>query len=315
MLCLNNLKKAVLVSFLLLLLFTFASSFTASYEAVIEENGRAFVAASFQGEGTLNVPLPEDADELIVENALYVQASNGIDLSIGSTQTASIYFVSDLLTSKSSGEWLFEQTLPTELEKFSLFLYLPKTALIKSTLPNAVISNTEESKLLKWDFLSSPLIPEKVSAKYGFTGSAQTPNTQTALTSSEWQTALIGLGIIIILIVAFFFLFSFFQKNKKRVFPKKQFEEKQEKKPEILKEEKSAQKEMLKTFTENQKKIVELLLKYRGEIKRNQLERESGISKSSLAASLFQLEQKNVIQIDKANVVHYIRLTEWFKNL
>jgi len=50
-------------------------------------------------------------------------------------------------------------------------------------------------------------------------------------------------------------------------------------------------------------------------MKRNKLERESKISKSSLANSLNNLEKKNILEIDKTYVVHTVKISDWFNKL
>ena len=52
-----------------------------------------------------------------------------------------------------------------------------------------------------------------------------------------------------------------------------------------------------------------------GRMKRSKLERESGVSKSSLAASLKNLERKKIIEVDRTYASHYVRFTEWFNGL
>jgi uncharacterized membrane protein len=72
---------------------------------------------------------------------------------------------------------------------------------------------------------------------------------------------------------------------------------------------------VLKTLTGNETKIISLLLQNNGGMRRNELERLSGVPKSSLASSLYNLEQRNIIRVDKSYAVHYVELTEWFKSL
>lgn len=71
----------------------------------------------------------------------------------------------------------------------------------------------------------------------------------------------------------------------------------------------------MKTFSENQRMVTKLLIENNGGMKRNELERISGLAKSSLALTLKQLERKNVLVVKKHNVTHYVELTGWFKGL
>jgi len=71
----------------------------------------------------------------------------------------------------------------------------------------------------------------------------------------------------------------------------------------------------MKTLSKNEDKAITLLAASNGEMKRNLLERKSGLAKSSLASCLNMLERKNIVEVDKTSVVHFVRFTEWFKEL
>ena len=75
------------------------------------------------------------------------------------------------------------------------------------------------------------------------------------------------------------------------------------------------QMNIIRAANENEAKVLTLLLKHNGHLKRNVLEKESGISKSSLASALKNLEKKNIVGIDRSFHVHYITLSPWFRKL
>lgn len=72
---------------------------------------------------------------------------------------------------------------------------------------------------------------------------------------------------------------------------------------------------VIKTLSENEKKVVNLLIKNKGLIRRSVLEKESEISKSSLAATLKNLEKKKIVEVDKKYPAHSVKLTKWFNEL
>ncbi len=74
-------------------------------------------------------------------------------------------------------------------------------------------------------------------------------------------------------------------------------------------------KEMMETFNENDLKIVNLLLSSEGKSRRNELERKSGISKSSLAMALNRLEKRKIIEIDRTATTHFVKLADYFLRL
>ena len=61
--------------------------------------------------------------------------------------------------------------------------------------------------------------------------------------------------------------------------------------------------------------VLRIMLKHHGHIKRNALERESELSKSSLASVLKNLERKKLLEIDRTFFVHHVSLSDWFRNL
>jgi uncharacterized membrane protein len=74
-------------------------------------------------------------------------------------------------------------------------------------------------------------------------------------------------------------------------------------------------KEMMETFNENDLKIANFLLSAGGKSRRNDLERRSGISKSSLAMALNRLEKRKIIEIDRTSTTHFVKLSDYFLKL
>lgn len=77
----------------------------------------------------------------------------------------------------------------------------------------------------------------------------------------------------------------------------------------------SKKESVIKTLSVNEKKIVNIVVENKGVIRRSELEKKSGISKSSLAAALKNLEKKKILVVDKTYPAHSIKLTEWFNEL
>lgn len=77
----------------------------------------------------------------------------------------------------------------------------------------------------------------------------------------------------------------------------------------------NAKAEVLKTLGQNELKVLGLLEANGGELKRNVLEQDAGLAKSSLAATLKQLERKNIIEINRLSKVHLVKFSDWFRNL
>ena len=72
---------------------------------------------------------------------------------------------------------------------------------------------------------------------------------------------------------------------------------------------------VMKALSPNEALIVEIMIQKEGAIRRNELEKQTKLAKSSLASSLYNLEKRNIVIVDKTNVVHFVKFTEWFNNL
>src|SRR3989338_3613373 len=60
-----------------------------------------------------------------------------------------------------------------------------------------------------------------------------------------------------------------------------------------------AQMNILRAANHNEGVVLRVILKHNGQVKRNMLEKETKLPKSSLASSLHNLEKKNIIEIDR----------------
>jgi predicted DNA-binding transcriptional regulator len=75
------------------------------------------------------------------------------------------------------------------------------------------------------------------------------------------------------------------------------------------------QKQIFQTLTDNELRIIKLLLELRKPLRRSFIEKKLEIAKSSLATTLQNLERKKLIILDKTYTTHIIKLEEWFKKL
>ncbi len=77
---------------------------------------------------------------------------------------------------------------------------------------------------------------------------------------------------------------------------------------------KSGRKEMLETLNSNDLDIVNYLISNNFKARRNDLERKTGISKSSLALALNRLEKRKIIEMDRTSTTHFIKLVEQYRS-
>jgi len=285
-----------------LLLVTLTSSaaaqLTGNYNIVLEENGNTLVTLVVTGIGTINIPLPLDVKSPAVRDALYLKASNGVEVSIDAGGQSTIVYKTALLTSRDGGEWRFRMDLPA-LESATVILNVPETAAVSETTPNAAISHIGKSKSVIWNV--KPQENQAVEAIYSFTSPAE-PTTTTPREPSGGGRGLtnIAYGLLIVstAVLATLVIISLARRRQA---------------PRVVLS--PGKQNVLKTLTGNETKIIHLLLQNKGGMRRNELERVSGVPKSSLASSLYNLEQRNIIRVDKTYAVHYVELTEWFKSL
>jgi uncharacterized membrane protein len=293
-------KFLIYLIFFSILLSNYSTALVGDCTIIVAENGNSFVIITLEGEGTVDLPLPLDVNEPEIEGALYVQTEDGIELSIGSTQYADIAYQTSLFTEKTQDEWNFYMHLP-EINFLDITLSLPENAIILNTKPLGVMKQEEGSKNIYWELREE----DAVNVTYKFSISEITTTTTiiapTTTISSEkekgeetYYWAISFIMIALIAIAAYYF-----QQRKKQ-------QQKIKSTDGML--------NIIRTLTENERKVVEILLEHGGELRRNDLGKISKISKSSLSVALHNLENKNIVEIDRTFTVHNITLTEWFKS-
>jgi len=277
------------------------------YDITVAENGNSFVVLSLTGNGTVNVPLPLDVESLNVENALYIQTENGIDILLADDSAVVIY-TSSILTSKTRDEWNFEMELPN-LDSAAVTVSFPKNVMVSRTSLGGMIKNLENSIDVSWE-LENFGESKNVFVYYKFSGIAVKTTTSSKTTTPEEKIEekenpsaylLFAVILLMLLFIAYFFMSK---KNEKK--------ESKRKDEIVLSKEK---RNVMKTLSGNEIKIINVLLENKGKMLRNDLEKISGIPKSSLSVAIGNLERKNVIQVDKSEWTHEVELTEWFKSL
>tara|TARA_Y100000034_G_scaffold136686_1_gene214933 strand:+ start:1604 stop:2419 length:816 start_codon:yes stop_codon:yes gene_type:complete len=198
------------------------------------------------------------------------------EITIATTDSAVLVYQTSLLTSKSGSQWSFLTNLETETQK-SITITMPKNTLISKTLPTAKIESGEFKKL-HFDNTNS------ITIDYSFPAiKPETENTN--------LTLLLGLAALV-LIASVLIIKKI---KSQRIFPK--------------------QEQLLQTLTDNESSLIRALVSANKSVKRSYLEKKLQIAKSSLAATLQNLERKKLIEIDKTYSSHSIKLTTWFKKL
>jgi uncharacterized membrane protein len=269
-------------------LFNLVQGITLDYYIIIEENGNTLVVLNIFGSGLVNIPIKEDVNEVKVKGALYSINEDSVDISIGSTEQAAVLYKTSLLTAKDQGLWTFNMDL-TDYEKNQTIVAMPNDTNIESTSPKAFIESSSFKKLIWTGNIS------EVSVDYSFENQLTDAFDDIEPKEKSNKFSYIPLILIIFSVISTILIILQKQKTKSMKIQNRN--------------------NILKTLTGNEKKVVEILLKNSSGMKRNKLEKESGLAKSSLAATLKNLERKRIVRIDRAYKTHYVRLTGWFDNV
>ena len=252
-----------------------ATAESSDYQVTAKENGQALVIVTVTGVGLYRLPLQSDVQDIKVKGALYNIENNTALLSIGSTGKAVMLYKTDTLTTKRGDRWTLQ--LESTLSNSSVTLYLPKTAVIIRTNPQALVEDSDFKKV-SWQGNLSVL-----EVDYRFAD-------QEATSDPSWLYAgAVALGAMSVLAV------NLAIKHKKNSGKNKV--------------------NLVKTLSENEALVVNILQQNSGQIKRSRLEKLSKIAKSSLASTLKNLERKKIVEVDRTFTTHLVKTTKWFDEL
>ena len=223
----------------------------------------------------ISIQLPPDVLDPSVEEGSYQATEKGIE--VIPDGTAMVRYTSSYHTRKQEGIWYFEGSVH---KGANVTLSLPDNIQIVQARPRSRIR--EEG--LSWANVST----ENITVSYVRIQSGAVSQPQKSY--PQWvPISLLGLVILFALL----------------------YKKKGSSEPDMS----EGQLNVIRAANANEAVVLKILLKHKGHIKRNIPEKESKLSKSSLASSLKNLEKKDIIQIDRSFHVHYIVLSDWFKEL
>lgn len=339
-------KKTMFLFFFIFIFFTKGVSgevTNAEYYFVVQENGNAIVGINLYGSGEIIIPLPEDVENVYVKGGLYIMDNKSIDIAIGSSESAAVIYQTALLTKKTEDNWIFSANLDSTANK-TIMVAIPFNAIIKDSNPSASIESGEFTKLYWSDVsptntvsfnYSFPVAIDPPSdnndqdtldiedldirdsiPKYGLNISDEinSDNPQNILdlnpkkeenevmlvisNKNKKNSSLFNYYFIIILVflTALLSFLLYYKNSKKRKIS-------------------GRQTQLLQTLTDNESNIVNLLIGEKDSLKRSFIEKKLEIAKSSLAATLNNLERKKIIELDRTYNSHRIKLADWFIKL
>ncbi|MFH1685699.1 MAG: hypothetical protein ABH983_05345 [Candidatus Micrarchaeota archaeon] len=253
----------------------------------VERSGLTSVILSLEGGGSSSVFIPQDSSNFRIVGGSYKIVNNTATISAGPSGFTTFSYSSSELTTKTSSSWKLFFTAP---ENSIVSVYMPAHAEILSSSPKPVKVSADDSRA------SLEFQGGQISLEYELKNLPE---------PEQSDSGLILPSVIILamsIVIAAYLLRT--KSHERQV---------SEKKPSLGLT--SGKKEMMETFNENDKIIVDYLLSCEGKSKRNDLEKKTAISKSSLAKAINRLEKRKIIEIDRTSTTHFVKLSEYFLKL
>ena len=277
-----------------------------TYQFTIYPSGEAVVVISnIVGETTFL--LPPDVLTPDIVHGKYVNNEKGITVLPNPTEPAKLQYTSAHYTTKEEGLWYFEAAIANNSV---VEIILPEQVKVVQARPRPTITK-DTTLTMAWD-----RVPEKIAFSYVFMGEETGDQ---PVSNQSFSIAIITIGGIVFLLAAVYVMKKY--KKRKGVQPQQSFPASiasSSKTVEKTAEEATisdGQMNLLRAANENEALVLRILLRHQGHMKRNALEKETELSRSSLASSLHNLEKKKILSIDRTFHTHYITLTQWFKGL
>jgi uncharacterized membrane protein len=272
------------------LLLLCVSHASVTYTADIDRIGQVSITVSIEGGDGTSVPTPEDAHGYVIVGGSFSESNGTAYITPGSTGFTTFSFYTDMLTEKTSSGWTARLSPP---DSASVMVYMPPHSSFEESSPNPVMVTADDSRN-RLDFHPSESI-----VVYYRLDDLTAPGTE----GSPFNIILLFGGAMILGAI----LRDMYSRLEKK--PLKG----SDRKPSF--DVTAGKKEMMETFNENDKVVVDSLLESQGKAKRNALERKTGISKSSLAVSLNRLEKRKIIEMDRTSTTHFVKLSDYFLRL
>ena len=276
---------------LLLLSVGFASY---SYTVDVDRSGIASVTLSLEGGETVNVSLPEDASNFRMVGGSYLMAGSNASVSAGYSGLASFSFYTSMFTTKTNSGWKLSFSPP---DGAIIRIYAPPYATIENSFPQPKSVSSDDSRLI----IETPN-SKQITVYYRLYEPPQ------SVRGPDY------LPYVIIVLAALIIAAAVFLRGRNPHPPQLSAPKAQpagaEKAPRLGMS--PGKNEMMETFNENDLTIVNHLLGCGGKSRRNELERKTGISTSSLAMALNRLEKRKIIEVDRTSTTHFVKLSDYF---
>jgi len=278
----------------LFLLFLIPVSFSALlYTVEADRSGSCSVILSMEDSRETNVTLPSDATDLRIVGGSYSLDGDSAVVAPGQSGFTTFSFSTALFTAKTGSGWRLTFSPPSDAV---IRIAMPPHAVLEGSTPQPKTVTAEDSRtLIEFD-------PSENVDIYYHLEEMPAPAAESGL-----YTYLL-IGAIIVLAAV---LLSSMIRSKQLSGPSEATGPENPPTLSIT----AGKKEMMETFNENDIRIVRFLMDNDGKSRRNELERRSGLSKSSLAMALNRLEKRKIVAIDRTATTHFVKLSDYFLKL
>ncbi|MCI0504218.1 hypothetical protein L0Y65_05940 [Candidatus Micrarchaeota archaeon] len=289
-------NKVQLFAFLVL-----SASFASyTYTVDVDRSGSASVTLSLEGGDAVNVSMPQDASNIRMVGGSYSVMGNTSTVSAGPSGLAAFSFSTSLFTTKTESGWKLAFAPP---EGAGVRIYAPPYSAIENSYPQPESVTSDDSRLV------IEIAPSEHVSMYYRLGEVPRPN-------ETWDYLPYALVVLAVLIVAA----AVYSRGRAPALTRTNPPSASDASPASLERPPSldvgpGKKEMMETFNANDLTIVNHLLSCGGKSRRNELERKTGVSKSSLAMALNRLEKRKIIEIDRTSTTHFVKLSDYFLRL
>ncbi len=292
------------------LLLVSLSSASVIYTVDTDRTGFSSVTLSLQGSGTVGVPMPSDAADFRIVGGSYHIDNGSALVSVGQSGFTTFSYTTSLFTSKTTDGWKLSFDPP---DGATVNVYMPSYSSIDNPFPMPKSVSADSSRtLVEYDS------PQLVTIYYRLNEvpSAQPDTSQSYLVIVALivAVAIIGASVILKLPSRAQALIQPPAPSVPQAAQPQPAGQQLAPRPPTL-EMTPGKKEMMETFNENDLKIVDFLLSVSGKERRNELERKTQVSKSSLAMALNRLEKRKIVEIDRTATTHFVKLSEYFLRL
>ncbi len=276
----------------LLLFLICAANAAVTFTVDTDRSGFSSVVVSLEGEAGAEVLLPPDASSFRIVGGSYSMENGTAVITSGKTGFTTFSFTTDMLTEKEGSGWHLSFTPPAGAETF---VFMPPYATIITSSPQPMKVTAEDSRTVL------EMGQEPVSISY----SLEAPPPAEPEGDAFYFFLFGGMFMIVFGLVTVLF--------KRWAVSQGYFARKTVKRPTL--DITPGKKEMMDTFNENDLTIVRFLMGSGGKARRNELERKTEVSKSSLAMALNRLERRKIVEMDRTSTTHFVKLSDYFLRL